>query len=383
MARVGWWWVLWLAACDSGTVPPPAPADLAVPAESDLAAAAAPDLAMTAGASDGGIVGGRSFTFVNQCTQDVWVGSIGNPIAPPLTCSSDAACGPYQVCNPGNMLCTWAAPAGGGWALAAGASRTVELPPFWGGRFWPRTGCSGFNDTGQPACETGDCAGRLGCATGVGGTPPATLAEFTLIPPGAPVGLDFYDVSVVDGANLAVAIAPLAGSFQPTPPPGANVAYYCGSPGCTHNCGSFAACGWQLDATTCPAELRDLVAGHYVGCRSANQVCALDPTNATLNCAQERDLYGCTPSGPNAVSGSCYSNGASASCCGCPAWSPAGACQGHNPAWQLPSLPEKYAKVFKDACPTAYSFPYDDPTSTFTCQGTQAGNVGYQITFCP
>lgn len=69
-----------------------------------------------------------------------------------------------------------------------------------GGRFWPRTGCENFNEGGVPACQTGDCAGHLGCPVGVGGSPPATLAEFTLIPPDAPVGRDFYDVSNVDGA---------------------------------------------------------------------------------------------------------------------------------------------------------------------------------------
>jgi hypothetical protein len=40
--------------------------------------------------------------------------------------------------------------------------------------------------------------------------------------------------------------------------------------------------------------------------------------------------------------------------------------------------------IFKNACPTAYSFPYDDITSTFTCGGTSATNMpGYTITFCP
>jgi hypothetical protein len=75
--------------------------------------------------------------------------------------------------------------------------------------------------------------------------------------------------------------------------------------------------------------------------------------------------------------------GAQGTCCGCPSWSPAGACQAHDPAWQLPSRAETYAKVFKDACPTAYSFPYDDPTSTFTCAGTSTRDVDYTITFCP
>ncbi|KAJ4848204.1 hypothetical protein Tsubulata_005367 [Turnera subulata] len=39
--------------------------------------------------------------------------------------------------------------------------------------------------------------------------------------------------------------------------------------------------------------------------------------------------------------------------------------------------PTYYSKVFKQACPTAYSYAYDDPTSIFTCSGTD-----YVVTFC-
>ncbi|XP_042501232.1 thaumatin-like protein 1b [Macadamia integrifolia] len=37
-----------------------------------------------------------------------------------------------------------------------------------------------------------------------------------------------------------------------------------------------------------------------------------------------------------------------------------------------------YSKIFKDQCPQAYSYAYDDQTSTFTCTG-----ANYLITFCP
>lgn len=326
--------------------------------------------------------GARRFRFINNCPQTVWVASIGNPSTPATNCDNDDACGADQVCNPGNKLCTFAAPDGGGWELLAGATHQVLLPPAWGGRFWPRTGCAAFNDNGVPACQTGDCGGHLGCPPGVGGSPPATLAEFTLIPPTEPVGVDFYDVSAVDGTNLPVRIAAVAGSYAADPPPGANLPYYCGSPGCTADCGVLQPCPWNVD-TTCPPELQQIVDGQQVGCRSAGQVCAIDPNNPILACAATNDLYGCTGGGPNDVVGSCYSNNAAPTCCGCPSWSPDGECNNNNPKWQLPSAPEKYAKVFKDACPTAYSFPYDDPTSTFTCQGRPDKNVDYDITFCP
>ncbi|KAL2503960.1 Pathogenesis-related thaumatin superfamily protein [Abeliophyllum distichum] len=40
--------------------------------------------------------------------------------------------------------------------------------------------------------------------------------------------------------------------------------------------------------------------------------------------------------------------------------------------------PSSYSQAFKNACPRAYSYAYDDKTSTFTCAGAD-----YIITFCP
>ncbi|KAL6511732.1 hypothetical protein OROGR_021329 [Orobanche gracilis] len=40
--------------------------------------------------------------------------------------------------------------------------------------------------------------------------------------------------------------------------------------------------------------------------------------------------------------------------------------------------PTRYSERFKNACPTAYSYAYDDLTSTCTCTGSD-----YLITFCP
>ncbi|XP_010272861.1 PREDICTED: pathogenesis-related protein 5 [Nelumbo nucifera] len=39
--------------------------------------------------------------------------------------------------------------------------------------------------------------------------------------------------------------------------------------------------------------------------------------------------------------------------------------------------PTYYSKKFKEACPAAYSYAYDDPTSIFTCSGTD-----YIVSFC-
>ncbi|GJN20975.1 hypothetical protein PR202_gb08418 [Eleusine coracana subsp. coracana] len=42
--------------------------------------------------------------------------------------------------------------------------------------------------------------------------------------------------------------------------------------------------------------------------------------------------------------------------------------------------PSQYSQFFKSNCPRAYSYAYDDATSTFTCGG---GSTSYAITFCP
>ncbi|MCO5611297.1 hypothetical protein L7F22_065549 [Adiantum nelumboides] len=41
--------------------------------------------------------------------------------------------------------------------------------------------------------------------------------------------------------------------------------------------------------------------------------------------------------------------------------------------------PTDYSRIFKDRCPTAYSYAFDDASSTFTCTNPE----GYYITFCP
>lgn len=71
---------------------------------------------------------------------------------------------------------------------------------------FPITGCNfASNYYWKPACETGDCDGRLAC-NGLIGTPPATLVEISL--QGDRGKPNFYDVSLVDGYNIPVSINP-------------------------------------------------------------------------------------------------------------------------------------------------------------------------------
>ncbi|KAI4305837.1 hypothetical protein L6164_029179 [Bauhinia variegata] len=41
--------------------------------------------------------------------------------------------------------------------------------------------------------------------------------------------------------------------------------------------------------------------------------------------------------------------------------------------------PSDYSKIFKQQCPQAYSYAFDDKSSTFTC----SGGANYVFTFCP
>lgn len=77
--------------------------------------------------------------------------------------------------------------------------RTVKAPNDWSGRFWARTYC----DVNTKHCLTGDCGNRIQCG-GNGEAPPASLVEITL---NGWENLDYYDISLVDGFNLAVSVS--------------------------------------------------------------------------------------------------------------------------------------------------------------------------------
>ena len=92
--------------------------------------------------------------------------------------------------------------------------------------------------------------------------------------------------------------------------------------------------------------------------------------------------------------GSCYQPGADTNCCGCVNWDEEGfdvppypyteKCINSNPDWIDSVFPQLSWQ--KEGCPTAYTYPYDDISSTFTCQNNQDGginSVNYQISFCP
>lgn len=227
------------------------------------------------------VVNPASFKLVNRCRTTIWPGLLSGA-------------------NTAQLPTT-------GFALRPGKSRTVKIPRSWSGRLWGRSLCS-VDSSGKFSCLSGDCgSGKIECS-GSGAKPPATLAEFTL---NGDQGLDFYDVSLVDGYNLPMLVFPKGGKGA----------------GCS-------ATGCLLDLNgACPRELKVARAnnGGGIGCRSACEAFG-DPQYC---CSGE---YG-TPD----------------------------VCR-----------PSVYSLYFKYACPRAYSYAYDDKTSTYTC-----ANADYVIIFCP
>ena len=118
-------------------------------------------------------------TLYNKCTHPVWPGiqpGAGKPIL-----------------------------ARGGFKLQPNKAYSLHLPALWSGRLWGRQGCT-FDASSRGLCATSDCGGSL-FYNGLGGTPPAILAEITL-----GNEQDFYDVSLVVGYNLAISITLIKGS---------------------------------------------------------------------------------------------------------------------------------------------------------------------------
>lgn len=226
-----------------------------------------------------------TFTIINQCTYTVWPGILSSAGTPPLSST--------------------------GFTLQPGESTAISVPTSWSGRLWGRTLCSTDPATGKFACATGDCgSGTLECS-GAGAIPPASLAEFTL---NGADGLDFYDVSLVDGYNLPMLVSPQGGTAG--------------------NC-TITGCVVDLNGN-CPTELRLAGGGLSGGATSV------------------------------ACKSACEAFGDPQYCCSGEYGSP-DTCK-----------PSSYSEYFKMACPRAYSYAYDDGSSTFTC-----ANADYLITFCP
>ncbi|KAI9128366.1 hypothetical protein K1719_001359 [Acacia pycnantha] len=182
--------------------------------------------------------------------------------------------------------------------------RHMIWPGLLSGATSPQLSTTGF------ALQSDCGSGQVQCAGGA--KPPATLAEFTL---NGADGLDFYDVSLVDGYNLPMLIVAKGGKR-----------------------GGCSATGCLVDLNgACPADLR-VARGNGTGTGGDSMACR----------------------------SACEAFGDPQYCC--------------SEAYATPDTchPSVYSEFFKHACPRAYSYAYDDKTSTYTC-----ASADYLIIFCP
>jgi hypothetical protein len=198
------------------------------------------------------------------------------------------------------------------WTLAPGASTSLVLPKGWGGRIWARTGCH-TDGSGRNVCQSGYCADSEPCVQP--DPAPTTLAELAL---DAWSGLDFYDVSMVDGANLPMWI---------------NVFHTTTKDPLTSRGCSKAGCTLPVN---CPDAMRVSKGGTTVACKNP---CAAFNTDATCCRGAWAGRENCVPS-----------------------------------RW-----PVDYTQVFKKAEPYAYSYAFDD-SATMSCKGGCDYRVTFGVT---
>ena len=329
----------------------------------------------------------RNLTFINNCSESVWVGGSGAGLTGEAT--------GFELKKDG----------------MAGNTKTVTVPgDLQSGNFWPRTSCA-FPCTSVPCCETGDCANSENMIVECnGGTkaPPANSFEVTFNE--SPKN-DFYDITNVDGYAVGIAVQQMNGiklNHNPTinghPAPQLN----CGNPVCTN-----------FDMSTCPPELREkttserqicwglggaanssaqrnrdssgFLSGIAAVCDNLSLVgaaCGATDTNSNScgtdlkdGCALSSSLYCCSPYNDNLPAGH-----GGIGCADATDPNYVNACSGvwptPNASWcttaNIPSGFCTYNGIFSNQCPNAYSWQFNDSTSTYQCI-----NPDYQVTFCP
>ena len=449
----------------------------------------------------------RAFTVTNNSSQEIWLGVTAGTLscltdsdcpteaagscvgadsvtskAGSCGCPTNSECGSVAQCNTRDNFCYWNPPALSVGQMKLGATKGQSLLCFpapetgqniqWSGNMFARTGC---NATGQQ-CATGDCGSKANknCPTGTGGNPPNTLLEFTLSNQSAVSipGPDFYDISIINGINVAASFVPAVGTYKAD----SSDPYSCAGPGSATQAGSLSPCAWQVNPTVSDVDYTSLlrnvtptavpakgqcpkggspnalgncecesdsdcsaaeqvcglalnaqqdqqytqVCGTHIGWWSADQICGSSINNVSpfvpfgmpLNCADtvinsdgssstNTNLYICTQPATSTApeqAQSCYSTGAVSDCCGCATsaaaefqdWpsvlSPSfggsdNGCYNNNPKWI--SIVQPWLVFLKQACPTAYTYPFDDATSTFTCEGVadSVGPPSYDLRF--
>ena len=296
-------------------------------------------------------------------------------------------------------------------------------------------------------CSTGPCGEScvsapcnapsrdMPCAVGSGPQGAHTQSELNLFT----TIVDSYDVSYINGLNVPMEINPTNGAIDTSNP------YVCGNPGATSSVSGLKGCTYQFDTTiningmmtnyapylryvtnggaTCSPSTNDpdptcsngevcglslsedfttlaTTCGTQIGWWNADAICSTVPSfnggpfdcTASAGADTFANLYGCA----GVYASDCYNPNSNSMCCGCPIWQgvtlptcatgTTSCCYNFNTTWQDQAQP--WAQFMKDACTTAYSFPDDDASSSFSCpqnnpSSPDVNTTNYEVIFCP
>jgi hypothetical protein len=281
----------------------------------------------------------RTVSFTNSSSRDIWLGITSGaassytgpttPTIPPGTISADikpgagSACGqsnPQAACPMGStclqggavpgtntpFYCFYDPPvpvavsgkngksvnpykiAANGGKVSIGISKASQSPGgvYWSGNFFGRTNCDSANGC-DINCNNNNDGGA--CGPGTGANPGiATLAELTFQKAPNP---DYYDVSIINGANFAVAFGP-ASAVTP-----AKNSYACGTAGSRlgnkgwkgSSLTNLPAATWQMTptqqsfpaGTTLPAGSTPKVFYRYISSSGTGTSCTSDSACTT------------------------------------------------------------------------------------------------------
>ncbi|ATY60381.1 Heat shock Hsp70 [Cordyceps militaris] len=249
-------------------------------------------------------------------------------------------------------------PGTGGFELQPGESKNLTVGSNWQGRIWGRTNCTVNGES--CACQTGDCFAKLDCQ--FSSAVPATLVEFNLA--GGVNGMQtFYDISLVDGYNLPVGIEHIPSENTSFVPPNLT------------NSACVATAGWLYDVAqpatyssneTFPIPLEKNETNDMLSKWCPWRNLAFPPQKPSDGIYPYPDDNIQRPSFSPCKS-ACATTGSDSDCC---------IGKYHDPTLCKPSI---YSKNVKAVCPDAYSFAFDDRSSTFIVP--KGG--GWRIVWCP
>ncbi|KAJ7010706.1 hypothetical protein NC653_001232 [Populus alba x Populus x berolinensis] len=315
----------------------------------------------------------------------------------------------------------WAAAVpGGGRQLNNGQKWTISAAPgTTHARIWARTNCK-FDGAGRGSCQTGDCNGLLACQGY--GSPPNTLAEYAI---GQYANQDYIDISNIDGFNVPMefssasagctrvinaatfeirnscpytvwaAASPGGGrrlergqTWNLNVPAGTSMARIWGRTNCNFDGGGQGRCqtgdctgGLQCKGWGVPPNTLAEYALNQFGNLDFYDISLVDGFNIPIEFSPKSgggsgkcqallctaDINGQCPNelrAPGGCNNPCSVFKTNKYCC----TNGQGSCG-----------PTNFSRFFKDRCPTSYSYPQDDPSSTFTCPG----GTNYRVIFCP